>query len=173
MSFSIICGGGPSAPTADGQWPDTGLDEPCCESSAYDGPGDCTCWKPIYDLEQQPINEEVARMLDAGVRPVTRDLMCGDCAYRPDSPEKRGDGTYRGGADFLDDLAATDQPFWCHQGLRLPIKWRHPCGMEIPGHPGAYAPPIIAGVPYQASGEPAQLCAGWDARRRALGGKPR
>jgi hypothetical protein len=164
---SFLCGG-TTAPTADGEWPDTGLDAPCCEDSAYDGPGSCICWQPVYDLEQQPINDEIARMLDAGVLPVTRPLMCGDCAYRPGSPEKSGDETFAGDADFLDQLAADEKPFWCHQGIRVPVTWRHPSGMEIPGHAGGYDPPIRKGVPYQADGQPAHLCAGWDARRRAL-----
>lgn len=172
--MSFICGGGPTAPTEDGEWPDTGLVEPCCEGNALGGPGSCTCWEPVYDLDQQPIDEVKARLLAAGVRANTRRLMCGDCAYRPDSPEKSGDETYRGGVDFLDALAIREAPFWCHQGMRIPLRWRHPkTGMEIPGHPGAYKPPVRGLVPFKADGSPAELCAGWDARRRALGGEPR
>jgi hypothetical protein len=170
--MSFICGG-PTAPTDDGEWPDTGLDEPCCVDHAMDGPGSCTCWEPVYDLEQQPIDQEKARMLDAGILPVTRKLMCDDCAYRPGSPEKSGDETFHGDAEFLDQLAADGKPFWCHQGVRVPTLWRHPSGMEIPAHPGGYEPPVRNGVGYKADGSPMDLCAGWDARRRALGGEPR
>lgn len=57
-------------------------------------------------------------------------------------------------------------PFYCHQGIRKPIAWRHPpSGTEIPGHPGGYDPPIQDGVPYKADGSPAFICAGWLLRR--------
>jgi hypothetical protein len=140
----------------------------CCDGELQYGPAGCTCWRPVYDLEQQPVDEDAQRLLAAGVEPVTRRLMCGDCAYRPDSPEKSGDETYEGDAEFLDNIAQTNRQFWCHQGMRIPLKWVHPAGIEIPGHPGAYRPPIVDNVPYRADGTPAELCAGWAARRRAL-----
>lgn len=49
--------------------------------------------------------------------PVTRRLMCDDCAYRPGSPEKSGDPMYRGDATDLEMIAETGT-FFCHQGLR-------------------------------------------------------
>lgn len=169
---SFICGGGPNAPTADGKWPDPGLEEPCCESSAYDGPGACTCWEPIYNTKQQKPDETAVKLLDAGVTPTVRPSMCGDCAYRPGSPEKSGDPTYSGSADFLEGIAERGERFWCHDGNLIAVTWRHPkTGMEIPGHPGAYCPPIVKAVPYKADGSPSFLCAGWDARRRALAAK--
>lgn len=168
--MNYLCGGDSAAPTEDGLWPDIGLETPCCDGSVYRGPGACTCWRPVYDLGQQPIDEETARMLAAGIRPVTRKLMCDDCAYRPDSPEKSGDETFAGDAELLDRLAANERPFWCHQGIRIPVRWRHPSGTEIPAHPGGYDPPIRDNVPYKADGSPGNICAGWDARRRALGG---
>ena len=32
-------------------WPDAG-DGTCCYGSAILGPGHCTCWEPVYNLEQ-------------------------------------------------------------------------------------------------------------------------
>jgi hypothetical protein len=91
--------------------------------------------------------------------------MCGDCAYRPGSPERRGVETYTGDAAFLDELVATGTPFYCHQGIRRVVSWSHPVGVTVPGHPGAYAPPIQGAVPYKADGTPAHICAGWLLRR--------
>jgi hypothetical protein len=67
---------------------------------------------------------------------------------------------------FLEELAATGQRFWCHQGMRRTVVLRHPCGVEVAGHPAAYRPPVVAGIPYQADGSPGLLCAGWLARSR-------
>lgn len=131
----------------------------CCEGAASMGPGRCTCWEPVYDLDQQePRTQE-----PAGVRPE----MCVDCAYRPGSPERRGEEDYKGDQDLLDALVVTGRPFWCHQGVRRPVKYRHPCGMEIEGHPAEYRPPLVAGRPYKADGSPSDLCGGWAARRLA------
>jgi hypothetical protein len=131
----------------------------CCEGAIDDGAAGCTCWEPIYDLEQQ--------QPDTNAEPTTRTRMCGDCAYRPDSPEKSGDPSYRGDAAELERIAATDR-FWCHDGMRKPVKWRHPAGIEVDGHPGSYDPAIVDFTPYKADGTPGNLCAGWDARRKAL-----
>ena len=169
--MSYLCGGGHLAPTESGEWPDTGLTEPCCEGSMLDGPGRCTCWEPIWNTEQQPLDDTAARLLAAGVEPTVRPSMCGDCAYRPDSPEKSGNPTFQGDADFLERIAREGHRFWCHDGNRIAARWRHPkTGMEIPGHPAAYKPPIKDNVPYKADGTPSFVCAGWAARRRALGG---
>lgn len=138
--------------------PDTG--GICCWGAAEYGPHRCTCWLPVYDREQTP-----PVPADPVVRP---DGMCGDCAYRPGSPEKRGDPDHAGDADQLEDLAAGAGRFFCHDGIRRPTKLVHPSGVEIPGHAADYDPPIRDGVPYRADGTPGFLCAGWDARRRAL-----
>jgi hypothetical protein len=84
--------GGPISPTEDVEWPDTGLDSPCCMGSALDGPGSCTCWEPVYNLDQQPIDQEAARMLDAEPRPVARKLMCADCDAEQDGTSSRRAG---------------------------------------------------------------------------------
>ena len=142
-------------------------DGSCCYGAMVDGPGHCTCWRPEYDLTQVDPDLLSAQLLAAGIQPVTRDLMCADCAYRPGSPEKSGAKDHAGDPDQLDDIAASSR-FWCHQGIRRPARWRHPSGAVIDGHPAAYDPPIVAGVPYRADGTPAELCAGWAARRRAI-----
>ncbi|HET9889703.1 MAG TPA: hypothetical protein VFQ42_04310 [Mycobacterium sp.] len=140
----------------------------CCWGEIVNGPAGCTCWKPVYDLDQAEPDPTAVRWLGAGVTPVTRRRMCHDCAYRPNSPEKRGEEGYAGDAEFLERIAAADERFWCHQGIRRPAKWVHPSGAEWVGSPAAYSPPKVNGVPYRADGSPAELCAGWDARRRAL-----
>lgn len=138
--------------------PDTGGG--CCWAADVFGPGYCTCWRTQYDAEQAE--------LQPGVRFVRPGGMCGDCAYRPGSPEKEGDPGYRGDAGHLEQWAADATPFHCHDGLRRVVEHRHPSGATVPGAPGDYDPPIVDGVPYRANGEPGYLCAGWDARRRAL-----
>lgn len=62
------------------------------------------------------------------------------------------------------------EPFWCHDGIRRPVAWRHPNlpGVVIPGSPSDYQPPMIGGVPFRADGRPAALCAGWVARAAAI-----
>lgn len=130
----------------------------CCMGAAIYGPDRCTCWVAVYDVEQQPVTP--------GLPPPPNPLrMCGDCAYRPHSPEREGAEGYAGDEELLDDLVATGTPFFCHAGVRRVVAWRHPSGVEIPGHPGAYDPPIENGVPYQADGTPGLLCAGWLLRR--------
>lgn len=138
--------------------PDAG-EGACCYGSASNGKDRCTCWVPVYDTEQQPVQPGLPL-------PPIPVQMCGSCAYRPNSPERRGEDSYAGDAELLDDLVATGQPFYCHQGIRRPVKWRHePTGIEVPGHPGGYDPPIQDGVPYKADGTPAYICAGWLLRR--------
>jgi len=143
----------------------------CCIGAAVYGPGRCTCWTVAeHDLDQAPLDEQAVTWLAAGIKPNTRPRMCDDCAYRPASPERTGTAGYSGDAEFLEAIAASGEPFYCHQGIRRPITLQHPSGVEIPGHPAAYDPPIAARVPFRADGTPAERCAGWDARRRALGG---
>jgi hypothetical protein len=158
---------GPGAELAD-QFPDVA--EYCCYGRTVNGPTACTCWRPVYDHEQQPVDQTKLAELAAGGPPITRARMCADCAYRPNSPEKSGDPTYAGDAETLEALAVKAERFWCHEGMRIPTKWIHPSGAEAPGHAGSYKPPTdtALGVPFRADGTPAELCAGWDARRRAL-----
>ncbi|MEV5710105.1 hypothetical protein [Actinoallomurus sp. NPDC052274] len=126
----------------------------CCLGAAVYGPDRCTCWTPVHDLDQQPVTPGPPAAPD----PLR---MCGMCAYRPHSPERRGEAGYAGDEELLEELVATGRPFYCHAGIRRVTRWEHPGGVEVPGHPGAYDPPIIDGVPYRADGTPANLCGGW------------
>ena len=127
----------------------------CCYGAAVYGPQRCTCWTPVYDLEQQ----EIQPGLPLPRVPVR---MCHDCAFRPGSPERSGDESYaHASQDDLDAMVAGRTPFACHQGIRHPVKWVHPSGVEVAGHPGGYDPPIVDGIPYKADGTPADLCSGW------------
>ncbi len=138
----------------------------CCDGCRKHGPVGCTCWRPVFDLEQTTPSFPQHGPVD----PAVRDSMCHDCAYRPGSPEKSGHPDYKGDAAELDRLARVDR-FWCHQGMRRPLYWEHPAGVRVEGSPADYDPPIDGFVPYKADGTPAELCSGWDARRRALTGK--
>jgi len=163
----IMCGAGGGPPEPEGGWPEEIA--PCCYGSIDGGWAECDCWVPVFNAPaQQRPNQEHKRLLAAGVKPTTRQGMCMDCAYRPGSPEKSGDESYAGGPDFLEGIARRGERFWCHQGLLIVTAWRHPSGLEVPGHPGAYCPPVVDGVPYQVDGSAGLLCAGWAARRRAL-----
>jgi len=138
-----------------GQWPETPTTGSCCWGSVLDGADGCTCWEPVYDLDQQPIQKD---------EPVAvRGAMCIDCAYRPNSPERRGDPTAAADAEKLQALAARGTTFWCHQGIRRPTHWVHPSGVTKPGDPMNYCPPSADGIPFKADGHPADHCAGWSA----------
>lgn len=136
------------------KWADDHPDEDlyCCDGAIFKGSEGCTCWTPVYSLEQQPPRPPT-RPADLAPRPE----MCGDCAFRPGSPERSEEWT----AEALYDTAASGTPFWCHDGMRRPSKWIHPDGHEVPGDPDDWAPPIRDGIPYRADGSPALLCGGW------------
>jgi hypothetical protein len=142
-----------------GKWPDVGNHEiPCCTAAAVMGHAWCTCWEPLYDVEQAPARTELA----AGMQP----SMCGDCAYRPRSPERTGDPDAKHEGDDLQSLVVTGTAFWCHQGMRRPRVWRHPTsGAVLVGSRTDYKPLVVDRTPYQADGTPGLLCAGWVALR--------
>jgi hypothetical protein len=125
--------------------------------SALDGPSGCTCWRPVYDLDQQTP--------DTTLIPEVRATMCGDCAYRPNSPEKSGDPAAAADGEKLRALVADGVPFWCHVGIRRPTHWAHPSGATTPGDPLDYSPPQRGSTPFKADGTPADLCGGWAAQR--------
>lgn len=149
----------------------------CCMGAAEDGPAGCTCWAPVYDQEQQPTLWNL--------QPGQRTEMCGDCAYRPDSPERQGDDRQAcSDPGELDDLARGDIPFWCHVGLRKPVAYRHETlGIVVPADVDAYDPPLVIlevkawddgqvvhrmKVPVKADGSAGDRCAGWAARKKQL-----
>lgn len=138
----------------------------CCFGALEDGATGCTCWDPVYDLEQQqPLDNP---------SPGQRTEMCADCAYRPDSPERTGDDRHACSDDGeLDDIARGDNPFWCHQGLRKPVAFKHETlGIVVPADADAYEPlfRMVNGkrVPIKADGTAGDRCAGWLARRHQL-----
>lgn len=149
----------------------------CCLGAAVHGAAGCTCWEPIYDLDQQELKVGPAALCDT---------MCADCAYRPGSPERRGDPRMIADETALLALTVTGDPFFCHQGIRRVERFEHRpdgCSAEACAEilaadsqvrvavaevgPGAYDPPIVDGVPYRADGQPAALCAGWMKRTSA------
>lgn len=142
------------------EWPDVGNgDIPCCMGSAALGPANCTCWVAEYDLQQKDI--EVLGP------PGLRSAACEDCAYRGGSPERQGADHVMGDGRHLQALVELNRPFFCHQGIRRPVRYRHPSGaVHTPDHlEAAYRPPIHHGIPYKADGQPADLCAGWASAR--------
>lgn len=131
----------------------------CCLGEGIKGPEFCTCWVPEYDLEQQPLIPPGDGEIQA------RDDLCGDCAYRPGSPELADEWM----AETLRSLPSTGALFFCHGGMRRPVRWRHPDGREVAGDPADYHPPFDAvGRPYRADGRVAQICGGWAACSRRI-----
>jgi hypothetical protein len=127
---------------------------PCCYAS-WNDPDRCSCWRPVYDVEQtEPRPPERAEDLRV------RGNLCGDCAFRKGSPE-RADAWSE---EALFTAAGTGIPFWCHDGMRRPSHWVHPDGRVVEGDPADYTPPTRSGIPYRADGSPGLLCAGWMAR---------
>ncbi len=132
----------------------------CCMGAAENGFDRCTCWEPIYDKHQDDVLENPPWIIE-------RTTMCDDCAFRPDSPERQGDERYNHAGD--DELRELEH-FWCHQGMRKPVAYRHPYGITLDADHDAYDPPqrIINGerVPFKADGTPGDRCAGFAALRR-------
>lgn len=130
----------------------------CCDGDVHRGPGGCTCWTPVYDVEQA-----------APIRPGSPDDLqvrpdrCHDCAFRRDSPERRDESM----RETLYALADEGQPFWCHDGMRRPARWVHPDGRTVAGDPADWHPAMVLHLPHRADGRVALLCAGWAARVRA------
>jgi len=125
----------------------------CCWGSSISGLDRCSCWKPEYDAEQVEPRPRAS---------ATSMAQCVDCAFLPGSPEQQSPED----AELLDELALCGERFWCHQGMRRVVLWRHPSGATIPGHADEYAPLCRDGVAYRADGQPADLCRGWARARR-------
>lgn len=139
---------------------------PCCDAYAMFGPERCLCWERVHDINQQPIQRDQPLL--------TADSMCRDCAFRPGSPERRDSDKAVCSTDDLLRLADPTNPerFFCHRGMRATIGHYHPLfGVYVPHQPEdgvvAYDPPIRDSIAYQANGQPALLCAGLAAARRA------
>jgi hypothetical protein len=130
------------------------------------GPARCTCWEPVFDVDQaEPQLRELGgdsagNKIPANV--TTRHQRCGDCAFRRDSPERSEVYT----EEELLCLAESGEPFWCHDGMRRPIAYRHSDLGDVPASPDDWQPPTAGGVPFRADGRPGLLCAGWAAETR-------
>lgn len=157
-----VSGGGSGLPCPDG--------EPCWDACALDG-SDCAVWEPVY--WPTPITD--SEQLQAGPE-LRRRLACGDCAYRPGSPERRDAGG--GLPDSFDPL----RPFHCHDGMPALVGWTHPglgvslLARELPSMKDGfligsydYQPFSRNGRGWQYDGQPLVVCAGWAAHaQRAL-----
>lgn len=158
---AILCGG--SGGYAAKRWAQEhpGEEMWCCFASAEAGgdSAECSCWRAVYEVEQA-----VARPPSTPEDIEARAERCGDCAFRPGSPELSSEFT----AEELLQLAGKGEPFFCHDGMRRPAKWVHPAGHEVPGDPDDYRPAIRNGMPYRADGRPGLLCAGWAAQSANL-----
>lgn len=156
--MTYLCGGNA---LPDLNWPDAGQGMCCARAWDTDGHG-CTCWEPIYDTPTRATP-------DPTTPPATRPTMCPDCAYRPNSPERRGEEHVSGDTYELDQAVTTGRVFSCHQGIPRVTAYRHPTGAVFTPPAditaAAYEPRIRDGIPYKADGTPADVCAGWAARR--------
>lgn len=136
----------------------------CCLNEIEDGPAACTCWRPEYDQTQaDPVPPTSPDELQVQTR------KCHDCAYRPGSPERSDEDS----AEALRDHAYGARPFFCHTGVRKPVRWRHPDGRTVDGDPADYRPPVVDGIPYQADGRPSLICAGWAAMAAGIHNRER
>lgn len=134
----------------------------CCDGALYRGADGCTCWEAVYDpADQVPLVD-----CDRDAPDETRERMCGDCAFRADSPERTGEGRYENSEPGdIERLVAGDTPFRCHDGARRIVALVHtPTGHRINltslGH---YDPPKDSRRAYMADGKPLLICAGWAA----------
>jgi hypothetical protein len=127
----------------------------CCAGAAMFGVDRCTCWEPVYDLEQ-------SEQLEEGPA-IARRKRCPDCAFHAGSPERSDED----GEQRLDDAVhGVCSSFWCHQGVRRVVEWRHPDGRVVAAADGDYRPPQGQDRLWLADGRPGEMCAGWWARRQ-------
>lgn len=122
----------------------------CCMGEA--GMGRCTCWEPVYSEPQAP-------PADPFPPPSVRSACCGTCGVVDGLTEELG----------IETAALVGRPFFCHQGFRRILEYRHPDGRTRPArgehdYPESQGHYIDAGgyrIPIRADGQPAQLCAAW------------
>lgn len=127
----------------------------CCYGEALGGAERCTCWTPVYDVDQA---DPVPPSSPDGIQ--VRHALCGDCAFRKDSAERADEWS----EEALLSLPAAGEPFWCHDGMRRPVRWEHPDGRTVAGSTADWRPAKVGPVPFRADGRPGLLCAGWAAR---------
>ena len=126
----------------------------CCWGEVHRGHEHCLCWIAEFDVEQAEPRPPTG---PADIAP--EPTMCGDCAFRPGSPERADEWM----ASALYASASEGKPFFCHRGMRRPVRWRHPDGRVVDGSRDDWQPPMVRGLPYQADGSPGRLCTGWAA----------
>lgn len=135
---------------------------PCWDACAADG-SDCAEWEPRFwppaemdDLQEGP--------------EVVRPRACGDCAYRPGSPERRAnDGD-------LPDGFNPNRPFYCHDGMSALRGYTHRTlgvSVLVSSLPSMQDGFLIGSLDYdvvratdrprgwKADGSPLTVCAGW------------
>lgn len=136
--------------------PDRDPDDPdlqgCCMGQAVYGWHRCTCWEPIYDVDQ---TDPILPVAEGSIQ--VRHARCGDCAFKRGSQERAD----RAMEEELLGLAIAGIPFWCHDGMRRPKLYRHPTLGDVPATGDDWRPPQVAGVPFRRDGSPGLLCAGW------------
>ncbi|MEU4754889.1 hypothetical protein AB0F93_28345, partial [Micromonospora tulbaghiae] len=113
--------------------------------------------RPVFDVDQAD-----PQLVTSPADITVRARMCGDCAYRPGSPERSEEFM----AEELLALPEEGKAFYCHDGMRRPARWEHPDGRVVDGSTDDWQPPMVAGVPYRVAGRPGLLCAGWAAHGR-------
>lgn len=136
--------------------PEESLNMCCYGAAVYDGER-CTCWEP--EIEPEPTQEVQEGPMAVNTR------RCGDCAYRPDSPERQAMG-----GDFMPYVP--DGVFTCHVGMPKAVRFRHPpTGVVVEVPEGTanddYRPVTRGDRAWQADGRPAVVCAGWARDDRA------
>lgn len=133
----------------------------CCIGGDMFGPEWCSCWVPVFDLVQQQPGP--GQLLDSPLKAKPQDGLCHDCAFRKNSPERQMGGPFED--ELLEMATSQTDVFMCHQGIKRPVRWVHPDGREVEGSPADYQPLYVDGIPYQADGEPALICGGYNIRR--------
>jgi hypothetical protein len=133
--------------------------EPCCATAAMTDMESCTCWVDVVWPEPEPDVEH-------GPSPL-RDRLCGDCAFRKDSPERQAIGG--------DQLPyGPQQVFTCHAGMpKVTARVHAPTGVTVRPELDDYQPVSRGRQSWQADGQPAEICAGWARQNHITGGVPR
>lgn len=140
---------------------------PCWEACALDGQ-DCAMWEAVYWPEPE---RDALQVGPENVAP----RACGDCAYRPGSPERReNDGDLPLGFD-------PEKPFYCHTGMSALVGYTHAelgVSMLVSALPSMQDGFLIGSLDYSvvqdpdrrrgwmADGRPLVVCGGWWAHAR-------
>lgn len=124
----------------------------CCEGAREHGTLYCTCWEPVFDVDQAEPEQGPSAL---------RSRCCQDCAFKPDSPEANVDYHPTDRDELMANARAGGERFLCHNGMRRILSWRHPDGREVEAVPGDYAPTMVGWHGAKADGSPAEVCGGY------------